>query len=127
MQRDMDLLREILLKLEGMSQQANSILTFKAGDLGIEGFTDDQVIYHFRLLADEGYIDQGGRPPLSGLMFRQLTWKGHDFADSVRDSEIWRKARGGALAAGGWTLDLIKDLAKGYVRKKLSDTTGIEL
>lgn len=127
MQRDMDLVRELLLKLEGMNQKANAILTFQAGKLGIEGFTEDQVIYHFRLLVDEGYIDQGGRPPLSGLMFRQLTWRGHDFADSVRDPDIWMKTRGGALAAGGWTMDLIKDLAKGYVRKKLSDSTGIDI
>lgn len=127
MQRDMDLVRDILLKLEGLSEQANAIHTFEADYLGIDGFTGDQVAYHYRLLVDEGYIDQGGRPPLSGLMFKQLTWKGHDFADSVRDPDIWRKTREGALAAGGWSIDLVKDLAKGFVRKKLSDSTGIDL
>ena len=72
-------------------------------------------------------IDQGGKGPLNGFQFRQLTWSGHDFVDAVRDDEIWGKTRQGAKAAGGFSVDLLKDLAKGFIRKKIAEHTGVEI
>ena len=31
------------------------------------------------------------------------------------------------MAAGGWTLDLLKELGKGYLKKQIEDRTGIKL
>ncbi|MDP9663784.1 UNVERIFIED_ORG: hypothetical protein J2W16_001498 [Pseudomonas cremoricolorata] len=127
MQRDMDLLRLLLLRLEKASTKADSILIFRNGELAIEGYTDDQVRYHLNLAVQAGLVDQGGKGLLNGFQFRQLTWSGHDFVDAIRDDEIWRKTRQGAKAAGGFSVDLLKDLAKGFIRKKIAEHTGIEL
>ncbi len=64
---------------------------------------------------------------MSGIGFRCLTWEGHDFLDSVRDPKIWAKTKDGALAAGGFTVDLLKDLAKGFVKKQIEERTGVTL
>jgi hypothetical protein len=53
--------------------------------------------------------------------------EGCDFLDSVRDPEIWRKTKAGALASGGFTLGLMADLAKGFLRKQIMEKTGIDL
>ncbi|KPM67345.1 hypothetical protein HB4184_00135 [Pseudomonas putida] len=127
MQRDMDLLRLLLLYLEGASTKANSILVFRNGEPAIQGYTDDEVRYHLNLAVQAGLIDQGGKGPLNGFQFRRLTWSGHDFVDAVRDDEIWGKTRQGAKAAGGFSVDLLKDLAKGFIRKKIAEHTGVEI
>lgn len=64
---------------------------------------------------------------MNGFMFKRLTWEGHDFVDAVRDNDIWKKTRQGANAAGGFSVDLLKDLAKGFIKKKISEHTGIEI
>ena len=74
------------------------------------------------LLDDAGLVDfwnlrSGAKSdaiPIAGL-----TWRGHDFLDSVRDPEIWRKTKEGATKAGGFTLDLLMDLAKAIIKAKL--------
>jgi hypothetical protein len=40
----------------------------------------------------------------------QRGWPG---LDSIRNPKIWEKTKKGAEAAGGFTVDLLKDLAKG--------------
>ncbi|MNP65557.1 hypothetical protein D3C76_1611580 [compost metagenome] len=92
----------------------------------IEGFTPAEVEYHLRLAIKSGLFDipsnAGGH-----YIIRGLTPAGHDFADSVRDEKIWRKAKDGALAAGGSTIEILGDLAKGLIKKKIAEATGVEL
>lgn len=128
MKRNMDLLRLILLKLEAIDEnEKQGIWHLTGNDLPIEGFSWEQVRYHYDLSVEAGLVDQGGRGVMNGIMFRRLTWAGHDFVDAVRDDDIWRKTRQGASAAGGFSVDLLKDLAKGFIRKKISEHTGIEI
>ena len=42
-------------------------------------------------------------------------------------NDIWKKTRQGASAAGGFSVDLLKDLAKGFIKKKISEHTGVEI
>ncbi|WLH18794.1 DUF2513 domain-containing protein [Pseudomonas simiae] len=127
MRRDMDLLRLLLLKLEVLHEDAHSICVYQYDELMVEGFTPDQVAYHLDLATEAGLVDQGGNGVMNGFMFRRLTWEGHDFVDAVRDNDIWKKTRQGASAAGGFSVDLLKDLAKGFIRKKISEHTGVEI
>jgi len=64
---------------------------------------------------------------MEGVAFRRLSWHGHDFLDSVRSPEVWKKTKKGAEAAGGFTVDLLKDLAKGFVKKQIEEYTGVKL
>ncbi len=129
MRRDPDLIRALILKLEDYPLPFGAVAYFNIGDpdVTIEGYEPDQVGYHGRLLVDAGYIDEPDSRPMGGFAFRGLTWAGHDFADSIRDPEVWKKTKGGAAAAGGWTLDLLKDLAKGLLKKKIEEHTGVSL
>src|SRR5262249_28078909 len=130
MRRDMDLIRELLLRLEGLPRDrmggVYSIYAYDADFKG-EGKTDEEVDYHFQLLRDSGLIDSPGSQPMDGITFSGLTWQGHDFVDAIREEKVWRLAREGALQAGGFSFDLVKELAKGFIRKQLEERTGIKL
>ena len=128
MKRDMDLVRDILLAIEANSfPDLNKLLKFL--NTGQRSF-DDPVCHHIKMLVDEvGFISAEEFKSYGGPNWLriELTWQGHEFLDSVRDIEVWKAAKSGAEAAGGFSIDLLKALAKGLLRKKIEQHTGVEL
>lgn len=83
--------------------------------------------YHLALLDEAGLITIQAK--LSGAVWQigQITWAGHDFLDTIRDPAIWRETKAGAKQAGGFSIELLKALAKGLIKKKIEQHTGVEL
>lgn len=131
MRRDPDLIRLLMLKLEGYDKPATAIPTLSCKDhMLIPGYDADAIYYHTAQILQNGWVDMaGGRGmnPSGQFHFRALTSAGHDFIDSVRDDAIWALTKNGAIAAGGFTLDTLAALGKGLLRKQVEKLTGIEL
>lgn len=129
MKRDMDLIRDLVLKLEALdlSAAATAFLDPWGPELLVDGFTPDQVFYHLRLLDNAGFIDHHSDHGIQHFAFSGLTWHGHDFADSVRDSAVWHATKEEAKKAGGFSVDLLVALAKGFLKKKIEEHTGVSL
>ncbi|QQZ36030.1 DUF2513 domain-containing protein [Pseudomonas sp. SK2] len=131
MRRDPELIRLLLLKLESLEKPATAIATVGYREnLAIEGYTDDQVYYHVDQILMSGWVDMaGGRGmnPSGHFSFRALTPAGHDFVDSVRDDAIWKLTKDGVSAAGGFTLEMLAALGKGFLRKQVEKLTDISL
>ena len=126
MKRDMDLIRELLLQIEEFDQGLGGDVEIKAGE------SEARVVAeHLRLLLEAGLIEGNAVPDdeyaFDHILPTRLTWSGHDFLDSVRDPEIWKKTKEGAISAKGFTLDLLQDLAKGFIKKQIEERTGITL
>jgi len=125
MKRDMDLIRDLLLKIEEAPPKASwrVIVTTK------DDTESERILWHLALIEGAGFIKStplhlGGRRLPENI---ELEWAGHDFLDSVRDPKIWEKTKKGVEGAGGFTLDLVKDLAKGLVKKQIEEYTGVKL
>lgn len=116
MKRDMDLIRSLLLEIE----KGQKSFDFKSRDQD-DGF----LRFTFDLMKGAEFIE--ANVYTNGASVRQLKWKGCDFLDSVRDPKIWQKTKDGAHAAGGFTIDLLSDLAKGFVKQQIKQKTGIEI
>jgi hypothetical protein len=129
MQRDMDLIRALILKLEALPMRPGGTAHITAADkeVAVSGKTVDEIDYHLSQIEKSGYIDTGGVTPMVGIGFRCLTKAGHDFADSVRDDAIWHEAKEGAKKAGGFSIELLVSLAKGLLKKKIEQHTGVEI
>jgi hypothetical protein len=128
MKRDMDLIRELLLKLEAYPLRAGGIAHIEPSDpaMAVEGKTPDEIEFHLKLLRDVHFIDQGGVEPMIGIGFRKLTWGGYDFLDAVRDPKIWRETKEGAKKAGGFTVDILVAVGKALIKQKLHQI-GIDI
>ena len=145
MKRDMDLVRVILLDLEARSPDISLKNDFGyerekvAADLGV---SVDVLNYHLTLLFEAQLIDGWALRGLdhpsgkalrldSDYVFhvvpRHLTWVGHEFLESVRDPEIWKQTKGAASSSGSYGLDTLKDLAKGFIKTKIKEHTGVDL
>jgi hypothetical protein len=133
MKRDMDLVRELLLKIEGRVQGPGEWLTLdpvRDDDLGIDGFSVADICYHLRLLVDASMLDTPKSLTSSEvfeIVCKGLSWRGHDFLDSVRDPEIWHATKEGVKKAGGFSVELLSKLAKGFVAKKIEEHTGVKI
>lgn len=128
MKRDMDLVRDILLFLE----ERNSPASIQPEMLPIEGRSGADIQYHLNLIYQAGFIN--GEPTKSSTSDRlisvlpfDLTWRGHEFLDTVRDPEIWRRAKAGAASAGTASIEFIWSMAKALIGSAIKEKTGLDL
>jgi uncharacterized protein DUF2513 len=90
MKRDMDLIRQILLRIETEGTDDKRLF------LKIEGYSEGEISYHVKLLAEAGLIRAMDmeRGVLGSIWWPiSLTWNGHDFLDAARDDTNWNKAK----------------------------------
>ncbi len=99
MQRNMDLVRMILLRME------SSPSGWAPNDLGIKSFLPEEVGYHAHIMMQEGLLEgcditstESGGP---AALPTSLTWKGHEFLDLARDQERWNRAKAIIARIGG--------------------------
>lgn len=91
MQRNMDLVRAILLRIE------NNPSGRAPRNFGIEGFPPEEVGYHAHLMVQEGLIEGIDVTHMQSksreALPTGLTWKGHEFLDLARDPDRWNRAK----------------------------------
>jgi hypothetical protein len=109
----MDLIRHLLLSLEAGADSED-----------LKRYDADAQIYHMVLLKDAEMIDaiirhdERGIP--NGVVVLRMTWKGHEFLDSIRDNKLWAKVRTHVLTpAASWTFSIVRDYAKHEIKKQL--------
>jgi len=105
MKRDMDLVREILLKMED--------LPMKSGwyNIHIDGRSEEEIIYHVRIMHEHRLIEAADLTTKNGVDWRpkRLTYEGHEFLDAARSDTVWTKAKDKAISATGTlTLEAMK-------------------
>jgi len=124
MKRDVDLLRELLLFAETNGEPIVGTV-IQQDDLEIIQ-SRDQLHGHTNLLVDSGFMKNPGHTQ-STLYLGDLTPEGYDFLDSVRNPEIWRKTKSVGEKAGGWTVSLLSDIAKGLIKTQIKKYTEVDL
>jgi len=115
MERDWDLIREILLKLEkkGPDQTA----------LTAEDFSKDKVPevgYQVQLLQEAGLVDARLLDDVTVFFVLRLTWAGHELLDAIRNDTVWARTKQSFLSKGlSMTFDLVKSVAVGIATEYL--------
>jgi hypothetical protein len=125
MKRDMDLVRQILLRIE-QAPPGQMIETAEFPQCDRE-----TVGYHFELLDDAGLLlckgvhgevtgacaDRGGAGNL--LINPRLSWEGCEFIDKVRDDGVWNYVKGKVAAFGDVPIAIFSAVAIDYIKSKL--------
>jgi hypothetical protein len=129
MKRDMDLIRELLLRIETQHIPVGSMLLlgFDRPPLMADGENIDEIAYAMRMIEDAEFLDLTPTQPAIGVCLRGLTWGGHEFLDSIRNPQIWNETKEVASKAGGFTVSLLADLAKGLIKTQIKKYTGVDL
>lgn len=91
MERDMELVRKILFKIE------EEFVSTAIMNLKIDGYDLETVAYHCHLLHDAGlissYKSHYAGNELWCFSVGSLTWEGHDFLDKIRSDTVWNKVK----------------------------------
>jgi len=106
MKRDMELVRLILLGQETGETPPE-----------LSEYSKEAIIYHYQIMDDAGLIVASFEKDISGIAFgggvNRLTWAGHDFLDSTKDSKIWKMAKAHIIKPGAsWTFSLLMEWLK---------------
>lgn len=124
MQRDMNLVKKILLAIEEESS------TDSNGIPDIEGHSQEEIAYHMIIMdvGEAGLIFTntdtliGQQLPI--FTSTRLTWEGHNFLDaSKNDESSWRKA---VEAAGGLGFETLKTVLFELVQQTARNAVGLE-
>lgn len=126
MKRDMDLVRDLLIKIA----DSDSPPTFSKLVPGRKDGTSEYAVaaYHMRMLVeDAGFVRGIDYRSSSGdeWLSLELTWQGQDFLENVRDPVVWKKTKDGLQKVGGASWDLIRDLGKAYAKLKMKEVSHV--
>ncbi|MGE0480488.1 MAG: DUF2513 domain-containing protein [Phycisphaerae bacterium] len=115
MKRDMNLVREILIRVE--AQAADQ----EGGPLNLHEHSDAEVGYHVKLLHQAGLVEVvGGATELESWIPLALTWQGHDFLDACREPSRWDSAiRIVKEKAGTVSFEVLKQLLVALSKRSL--------
>ena len=99
MQRNMDLVRMILMRIESNPDG------WAPRDFGIQSYSPQEIGYHAHIMKQEGLIEASDDTHLGSsgpeATPRSLTWKGHEFLDLARDQDRWNRAKAIIVKVGG--------------------------
>ena len=122
MQRDMDLIRKIVLTVRDSTGVVNKL----------EGVEELAYRYHANLLLEAGLAVGAASKEVMGtgapghVMIFRLTWAGHDFADSISSDTIWKKAKDNVLKpSASWTFEILKEYLKAEIKTHIPGLDGI--
>ena len=130
MKRDLELIRAILLKLEQTDYaggQTSGLKNFE-DEPYVKGWSASEIAYNYQLMVEGGLVlSRVPQISSSQLFFNSITWSGHDFLDSVRDPEIWRKTKAVTEKAGSTSFGIVKEVAVELAKELVKGAIGTVL
>jgi len=121
MKRDMDLIRDLLLRIESDPQMDGTREFYfdTAEEMGISDHSTEEAAYNLGLLITAGFIDGAVTIATPLQVVRGLTWDGHEFLDNIRSDEIWSKTKEQFKALPSVGLKVVAAAAQALVMKHI--------
>lgn len=121
MNRDMDLVRLMLLRAEAGGIDDEAAARYHAE---CEKYPVPLRAHHIAIMIEAGLIvgftTNDARGNLAKGVIARLTWQGHEFLDAARNETIWRKARETFFKpAASWTFGLLVEYLKAQAKERL--------
>jgi hypothetical protein len=116
--RDMELVRTILLWVDQCPEMDGNgaIIVQNPEQIGAVGYSVQEISYHVNMLLKAELLQgKAGSLPV----ITSLTWEGHEFLDTIRNPEIWRKTKDRLAGLGSIAISVVWEVAKAELKKKL--------
>jgi Hypothetical protein (DUF2513) len=132
MKLEPDLIRELLIYVETHATDPISELE----EIVIAGWTAATIQYHVILASEANFIvadivevPDGENEKITHISYTvsRLTFQGHEFLGTVRDSKHWKAIKTGAASAGIATISAIAIFAGEYAKNEIARKFGISL
>jgi len=118
MERNMDLIREMLLRVAAHPKLDGTHYFVFTPEDNLGDFSPEELNYHVDLLFEAGFV--AGNPDSNpNPMVSKLTWKGHEFVDTIRDAGIWNNVKERLKGLPSIALSVVADVAIAEAKKHL--------
>jgi hypothetical protein len=118
-QRDMDLIRQLLLRIEqDPTLDGTRWVHFEPTEFAMPEKSPAEIGYHLDMLIEAGFLKgKIGRETIPIIC--KLTWEGHEFLDSIRDPDIWSKTKKRIDGLASVTLKIVAAIAEAEIKKRI--------
>src|SRR5437588_12086861 len=117
-ERDMDLIRDILLKVAADPELDGS--RFKLFDTSdFEGYSQEEIAYHIDLLFEADFVKGVASLDAPAPAISRLTWDGHEFVDIIRDATVWNSVKERIKGLQSVAISVVAQLALAEAKKHL--------
>ena len=129
MKLDRDLVRELLLFFESKPDTAHRDYE----QIEVDGWSSNDIGYALAKMYEAGFItaeavrSKSTPERVIKVIPFDLTYQGHEFLDSIRDPEIWRRTKDAGANVGGAGLGFMWEIAKGIGKQMIKERLGIEI
>lgn len=129
MKRNPDSIRAVLLYLEenqkiGETVYSNTIIEGILKNNGTVFGNEDDLLYAIKQLCDDFMLDGkliGGNPSYFKTYYvKDITPRGHDFLENIRDESVWDETKCKAKKVGSFAIDILSQIAVSVISSKLS-------
>jgi hypothetical protein len=109
MERDVDLVREILIRIAALKSQSDTVSNYD-----FNGYNPGIVAFNMEIMAQAGLINVDSIRHIDGhcdCFANSMTWAGNDMLDACRNDTIWNKAKSIVAKSGGmFSIEVLKKL-----------------
>jgi len=110
MKRDMDLIRNILLRIEKYPHFPSYLNKEEVNDnpisLEFKHYDEETINYHIKLLVEAGIVEKFPKASYPYVP-RGLTWDGHEYLDLMKDESAWEQAKEMMKKTGGMAFEIL--------------------
>lgn len=111
-------MRVLLLYLEAnLKNKTNGIpegikLRHVIGEEDLKEFSEEDIFYSASKLVEANYLIARDKKSASRfLIIEEITWEGHDYLGSIRDSKVWSSVKEKIKGFSGVAIEIIKSVA----------------
>lgn len=91
----------------------------------LKNFSNDELIYHINYCVNAGLLSLNGTLGLYQTIVTDLTPKGHNFLENIRDNKIWSGVKNVAAEVGSKSLESVMQIASAVVMQLIKNQFGI--
>lgn len=91
----------------------------------LKNFDNDELIYHINYCAESGLLSVNGSLGLYQIVITDLTPKGHDFLENIRDNKVWSGVKNIAAKIGSKSLDSVIQISSNVITQLIRAQFGI--
>lgn len=91
----------------------------------LEEFSNDELIYHINYCVESKLLSANSQLGLYQIFIADLTPKGHDFLENIRDSQVWSGIKNIATKVGSKSLESVIQIASNVITQLIKAQFGL--
>lgn len=91
----------------------------------LEKFDNDELIYHINYCVESDLLSMDNSFAPYQIIIKDLTPKGHDFLENIRDNKVWSGIKDVASKVGSKSLDSVIQISSNVITQLIKSQFGI--